>query len=57
VVGRDVTDQSGAYQVPANNPSGRFYAIATKKAGGATGGGKPEGAVHESEAIVGRDTG
>ena len=39
VVGRDVTDQSGAYQIPANNPSGRFYAVATKKAGGATGGG------------------
>jgi len=39
VVGRDVTDQSGAYQIPANNPSGRFYAVATKKTGGATGGG------------------
>jgi len=39
VVGRDVTDQSGAYRVPAQNPSGRFYAIPTKKAGGATGAG------------------
>lgn len=39
VVGRDVTDQSGAYRVSAQNPSGRFYAIATKKAGGASGGG------------------
>ncbi len=38
-VGRDVTDQSGAYRVSAQNPSGRFYAIATKKAGGASGGG------------------
>jgi hypothetical protein len=39
VVGRDLTDQSGAYRVPVQNPSGRFYAVATKKAGGAGGGG------------------
>jgi len=39
VVGRDVTDQSGAYAIPAQNPRGRFYAIAKRKAGGATGGG------------------
>jgi hypothetical protein len=39
VVGRDVTDQSGAYRVPVQNPSGRFCAVATKKAGGASGGG------------------
>lgn len=39
VVGRDVTDQSGAYRVPVQNPSGRFYAVATKRAGGASGGG------------------
>ena len=39
VVGRDVTDQSGAYTIPAPNPGGRFYAIAKRKAGGATGGG------------------
>jgi hypothetical protein len=39
VVGRDVTDQSGAYSVPAQNPRGRFYAIAKRKAGAATGGG------------------
>jgi hypothetical protein len=39
VIGRDFTDQSGAYEVPANNPSGRFYSIAKRKAGSATGGG------------------
>jgi hypothetical protein len=39
VVGRDVTDQSGAYTIPAQNPRCRFYAIAKRKAGGATGGG------------------
>jgi hypothetical protein len=39
VVGRDVTDQWGAYRVPVQNPSGRFYAVATKMAGGASGGG------------------
>ena len=39
VVGRDLTDQSGAFRVPVQNPSGRFYAVATKKAGGAGGGG------------------
>jgi hypothetical protein len=36
VVGRDVTNDSGAYRVPAQNPSGRFYALATKKADGAS---------------------
>jgi hypothetical protein len=39
VVGHDVTNDSGAYRVPAQNPSGRFYAVTTKKAGGASGGG------------------
>lgn len=39
VVGQDITNDSGAYRVPAQNPSGRFYAIATRKAGGAGGGG------------------
>jgi hypothetical protein len=34
VVGQDITNDSGAYRVPAQNPSGRFYAIATRKAGG-----------------------
>lgn len=29
--------QSGAYEVSANNPSGRFYAVATMRVGGATG--------------------
>jgi hypothetical protein len=39
VVGRDVTNDSGAYRVPAQNPTGRFYALATRKAGGASNGG------------------
>jgi hypothetical protein len=39
VVGSDVTNDSVAYRVPAQNPSGRFYAVTTKKAGGASGGG------------------
>jgi hypothetical protein len=39
VVGRDVTNDSGAYRVPAQNPTGHFYALATRKAGGASNGG------------------
>jgi hypothetical protein len=39
VVGQDVTNDSGAYRVPAQNPTGRFYALATRKAGGASNGG------------------
>jgi hypothetical protein len=39
VVGQDVTNDSGAYRVPTQNPSGRFYALATKKVGGASSGG------------------
>jgi len=39
VVGQDVTNDSGAYRVPTQNPSGRFYALSTKKVGGASSGG------------------
>jgi hypothetical protein len=40
VVGQDFTNDSGAYRVSAQNPSGRFYALVTRKAGGASSGGK-----------------
>lgn len=39
VVGRDVSERSGAYRVRARNLKGRFYAIAKRKVGGAAGGG------------------